>query len=60
MQGRGARSQNGKYPQEMLEGLHIFHLAWEHLAIPQEETQDVAGGKYVWATLLAVGPESTA
>lgn len=28
---------NGKYPQELLKGLHIFHLARESLLIPQED-----------------------
>lgn len=44
--GRDARSQNGKYPQELLEAQHTFHLAWENPVIPQEEIQDVARRKY--------------
>lgn len=55
--GESVRSQNGKCPQEMLKGRHIFHLVWERLAIPAEEKQDTTGGEDMWATLLAEGRE---
>lgn len=42
-------------PRKRWRELHIVHLAWESLVIPQEELQDVAGGQNVCATLLALG-----
>lgn len=36
------KDKNGKYLQDLLKGLHIFHLARESLLIPQEDKHDVA------------------
>lgn len=30
---------------------YISHLVWEHLGIPYEELEDVAGERDIWATL---------
>ena len=31
---------------------YISHLAWEHLGVPQEELESVAGERDVWDSLL--------
>lgn len=37
--------------QETPEGLYsISRQAWEHLGVPQEELESVAGGRDVWVT----------
>ena len=35
---------------------NVSRLAWEHLGIPREELDQVAGEKEVWASLLRLLP----
>jgi len=35
---------------------YISHLAWEHLGVPQEELESVAGERDVWGLCLACCP----
>lgn len=51
---RGREKETGRSHISQMESIprtcwrdYIFHLAWEQLTIPQEEMEDVAGGKYV-------------
>lgn len=46
---RGATSAKWKATPRKCWRDYISHLAWERLTVPQEEMEDVAGGKYVWA-----------
>ena len=35
---------------------YVSRLAWEHLGIPREELDEVAGEREVWASLLRLLP----
>ena len=37
---------------------YISRLAWEHLGVPQEELENVAGERDVWNTLLGLAEEN--
>ena len=40
-------------------GETVSRLAWERLGIPQEELDEVAGERKVWASLLRLLPPAT-
>lgn len=53
------RLPHGRLPLEVgrrHQGRLRSHLAWEHLRIPEEELENVAGEKEVWNSLINLLP----